>query len=97
MPPGDYFALVSRGHRRPRTDVYAWMIRQPLPTIPIPLKQDEPEVPLDLGLAFTTVYDRARYQLSIDYSAPLATALSQEDATWMQSLLSNRASHDHSD
>src|SRR5688500_10610589 len=39
MPTGDYYALVSRGHKRPRTDVYAWSIRQPLPEIPIPLKQ----------------------------------------------------------
>jgi hypothetical protein len=43
MPSGDYFALVSRGHRRPRTDVFHWTLRQPLPTIPIPLKQVNPK------------------------------------------------------
>ena len=38
MPSGDYYALVARAQRRPDCDVYAWSIRQPLPTIPIPLK-----------------------------------------------------------
>src|SRR5437762_4934215 len=77
MPPGDYFAIVSRGHRRPRADVYPWTIRQPLPAIPIPLKKDEPEVPLDLQQVFTMVYDRARYQLSLNYTANLALPLAE--------------------
>lgn len=79
MPPGDYYAIVSRGHRRPRADVFAWTLRQALPTIPIPLKKDEPEVPLDLQAAFTTVYDRARYQLSLNYAAALAAPLTEAE------------------
>ena len=86
MPPGDYFAIVSRGHRRPRADVYPWTLRQPLPTIPIPLKKDEPEVPLDLQAVFTTVYDRARYQLSLNYAAKPGVPLSEADASWQRQL-----------
>jgi hypothetical protein len=86
MPPGDYFAIVSRGHRRPRTDVYPWTLRQPLPSIPIPLKKDEPEVPLDLQHVFTTVYDRARYQLSLNYAANPSVPPSEVEMAWMRQL-----------
>jgi hypothetical protein len=86
MPPGDYFAIVSRGYRRPRVDVYPWTLRQSLPTIPIPLKKDEPEVPLDLQAVFTTVYDRARYQLSLNYAGKPGVPLNEADASWMKGL-----------
>ena len=86
LPPGDYFALVSRGHRRPRTDVFHWTPRQSLPTISIPHKPGEPEVPLDLQQVFTTVYDRARYQLSLNYTAKPSLPLNESDAKWTHDL-----------
>jgi hypothetical protein len=87
MPAGQYFAIVSRGYRRPRADVFAWTLRQPLPTIPIPLTKGEPEVLLDLQQAFTTVYDRALYQLSLNYGMNLRPPLSDADASWAKDLL----------
>jgi len=48
MPAGDYFALVARAERRPDCDVYAWSIRQPLPTIPIPLNVPDSDLLLNL-------------------------------------------------
>jgi hypothetical protein len=90
MPPGDYFAVVRRGHRRPqRADIFHWTIRDPLPRITIPLKKDDAEAPLDLQQVFTTVYDRARYQLSLNYKADLRTPLNQADAQWMRQLTSS--------
>src|SRR5262249_55366636 len=86
MPAGDYFAIVSRGHRRPRVDVFPWSLRQALPTIPIPLKKDEPAVALVLQQSLATVYDRARYQLSLRYNAKLSVPLSEPDAQWMREL-----------
>ncbi|MEX2173495.1 MAG: DUF4058 family protein [Pirellulaceae bacterium] len=84
MPPGDYFAVISRGYRRPRADVFAWTLRQSLPKIPIPLKKGEPEASLDLQHALTTVYDRARYQLSLRYGSSLSVPLSEADAAWLR-------------
>ena len=83
-PPGDYYAVISRGDRRPKTDVFAWTIRQPLPEIPIPLKKGEPEASVDLQNVFTTVYDRARYQLSLNYGAGTGTPFSEADAQWIK-------------
>lgn len=86
MPPGDYYAIICRGYRRPRADVYHWTLRDALLKIPIPLKKGEPEVLLDLQQVVTTVYDRARYQLSLSYAAKLSVPVSAEDELWMRDL-----------
>lgn len=41
-PAGQLFARVARAARRPDCDVYAWTLREPLPTIPIPLRARVP-------------------------------------------------------
>lgn len=89
VPQADYYAVVSRRERRPRAGVYAWTVRDPLPTISVPLKMGDPDVPLDLQAAFTTVYDRARYDLSLDYDAELQPPLTDENAEWVRGRLSS--------
>lgn len=90
LPAADYYAIVSRAGRRPRADIYPWTLRDPLPTLPIPLGSDDPDVPLDLQQVFVTVYDRSLYNLSIDYSANLDPPLKREDQEWAKELLSAR-------
>lgn len=87
LPAGDYYALVSRERRRPKVEVYAWSLRQPLPTVPIPLAGSDPDVPLDLQAVFTSVYDRAGYDYSLDYTRPVEPPLSEEDAAWAREVL----------
>lgn len=84
LPRGDYFAFVSRTERRPRSDVYAWSLRDPLPTIPIPLLSPDPDIPLDLAAIFARVYQRGRYEQSIDYGEPLVLPLNAEDRAWAE-------------
>ncbi len=84
LPGADYCAIVSRSHRRPRAEAYVWTMRDRLPTIPVPLNKGDPDVSLDLQAVFTTVYDRARYNLSLDYAASLAPPLSETDLCWVQ-------------
>jgi hypothetical protein len=74
-PPGDFFALISHADRRPECDVYAWSIRQPLPSIPIPLRTPDPDVWVNLAEVFALTFERGRYARSIDYSAPLNVPL----------------------
>ena len=60
-----------------------------LPVIPVPLRPPDDEILLSLEKAFTTIYDRAAYDLSIDYTAaPPPPALSQAERTWMSEQLS---------
>jgi len=87
LPEGDYYAFVSRANRRPRVEVYAWPLRRALPTIPIPLSNGDPDVSLDLQKALNTVYDRAGYSYSLDYSHPLRPPLSDAEQTWFRQFL----------
>jgi hypothetical protein len=83
LPPGDYYALVSRGDNRPACQVYAWTMRQALPAIPIPLLPPDPDVWLDLGAVFTTTYARGRYERSVDYTAPPPIPLDSARLAWV--------------
>jgi Protein of unknown function (DUF4058) len=84
LPPGDFYALVARADRRPDCDVYAWTVRQPLPAIPIPLADPDPDALLDVARVFTTAFERGRYARSIDYDAPLTIPLDPQDQSWAE-------------
>ncbi|MEZ6032910.1 MAG: DUF4058 family protein [Planctomycetaceae bacterium] len=79
LPPGDYYAIVSRVKRRPRCDVYAWTLHDSLPSIPIPLKPGDDDAIVPLQEVFDTVYQRARYDLSIKYDATLDPPLNESE------------------
>lgn len=82
-PPGDYFALVSRADKRPICHVYGWSMRQPLPTIPIPLRAPDADVLTDLAQVFTLNYDRGGYAPSLPYGEPAPISLSPNNAAWV--------------
>jgi hypothetical protein len=84
LPPGDFYALVSRSEERPESNVYTWTIRDPLPSIPIPLRRPDSDVLLDLGAVFATVYERGRYAGSIDYAISPSTVKKPADRAWAQ-------------
>lgn len=84
LPPGDYYALLSRGDRRPDCEVYAWSLRQALPVLPIPLRPPDADVWCDLGAVFAMAYDRGRYGRSLDYAADPAVALDTTRLAWVR-------------
>jgi hypothetical protein len=84
LPPGDFYALVARGDRRPDCDVYAWTIHQPSPTIRLPLLAPDPEITVNLADVLANAYNKGRYDRSIDYSAPLTVPLAPEDRAWAE-------------
>jgi hypothetical protein len=82
LPPGDYYAYVSRANRRFDCEVYAWTVRDRLPNLPVPLKAPDADLHIDLGAVFRTAYKRGRYANSLSYGkAPLAR-LKSSDAAW---------------
>ncbi len=89
LPPADYYAFVSRADRRPEVEAYPWTLRQPLPAIPVPLAWGDPDVVLDLQEIFNTVYDRAGYDYSLDYTRSIEPPLSDADAGWVQKILAS--------
>jgi uncharacterized protein DUF4058 len=87
LPPGDYYVLVSREQRRPMADVWPFTIQDSLPNIPIPLIEADGDVALDLQAVFTTVYDRAGYDYSLDYRHGTVPPLDEEEARWSEARL----------
>jgi hypothetical protein len=90
-PSTDYIVRINRACRRAGGrifEVFTITLREPLPCIPVPLKEGEPDVPLDLQHVFNRVYDRGPYRRgAVDYEGPTDPPLSGADAAWAEQLL----------
>lgn len=84
LPQGHYYYIVSRENDRPICDVYSWNVRDPLPTLPVPLHERDPDIFINLADVFTETFRRARYERSIDYRAQLSPSLPTEDRDWIR-------------
>ena len=85
----DYHILVSRSHQRPDADLYSFDLQDPIPVFPVPLRSGEDEPVIDLQRLLNEIYERARFDLAIDYSQILKPALSSEQETWVREILDN--------
>jgi hypothetical protein len=83
----DYRILVSRSYRRPDADLYTFDLKDQIPAFPVPLRKGEPEPVVDLQRLLNEVYERARFDLAIDYSQPLKPALTHEEEAWVREIL----------
>lgn len=88
LPEGDYYYLLSRAGQRPDCKVYAWGLRQSLPTLPVPLRAPDPDVFIDLGKVFATAYERGKYRRKVDYRAEPSRQLSADDRAWVRERVS---------
>lgn len=80
---GDYYALLKRAQRAWPYEGWFFNVRNPMPTIAVPLHPPYEDVPLDLQNIFHEMYVRARYAQSIDYSQPVPPPpLRPEDEAW---------------
>ena len=89
LPPADYYAFVARGNCRPRAEVYFWTLKQSLPSVPIPLRGDDPDVLVDLQAVLNTVYDRAGYDYSLGYEHALELDLAEAQMKSVRAVLSS--------
>lgn len=69
-----------------RRVVYAFPLRQRLPSLPIPLRQTDRSISLNLQALLDQCYTNGRYD-SIDYSQESDPPLTPEDAAWASELL----------
>ena len=81
----DYCLMVSRSAMRPDVQAWAVSLRDPLPTIPIPLRGSAPDAKLNLQALLHEVYDAAGYEDYL-YDTPPEPLLPEADATWARSL-----------
>ena len=61
LPECDYYVLVSRMEERPHVGLWPIGIRDPLPKMPIPLRDPDPDAHVDLKAVLDRVYDAAGY------------------------------------
>jgi len=87
LPEADYYVHVSRRGDRPRGTVWPILLPQRLPVILIPLKPEDPDVELDLQKVLNTAYDRAAYDMVVDYRAEPAPPLTGPSLEWANGLL----------
>jgi hypothetical protein len=84
VPAAPYYITLSRANERPHVEVWPITLQIALPTIPVPLTEPDPDVPLDLGAILATVYERGGYGTLIDYhQPPPPPKLSEEDERWL--------------
>ena len=86
----DYSILVSRFEQRPRADLYAFNLKQTIPTFPLPLRREDKEPILDLQELINGIYERASYDLVIDYNQEPIPALSDENKVWVDEILKEK-------
>jgi hypothetical protein len=82
-----YLACVRRGGDPWRHEAYPMPLRQPLPTIDIPLRDGIADVPLDVQALVQQAYRMGRYGMRLDYRKPPLPPLDCPDAEWAQELL----------
>lgn len=87
IPRSHYRILVSRGWERPDAKLYPFNLNEPIPEIPIPLREGETEPTLSLGELLAQVYDQVRYDLRIDYTAEPEPPLDPSMTAWSHNLL----------
>jgi hypothetical protein len=85
-PPGDFYVAVSRAESRPNVQLYSWSLRDPMPSISIPLKRRTPDVVLNLQEVLNAVYDDGRYGKAL-YEVPLNPPLSAADNLWVRPIV----------
>lgn len=84
---GRYRIFIHRRRERDRAFVYGFGVRDAIPVFPLPLLPDDPEPSIDLGALLQNLFDRARYDLIINYTEPPSPELNAEDAAWFQQRL----------
>lgn len=91
LPPHDYLIHVSRAEApRRRTQLWPVLLRERLPIMAIPLRAPDPDANLDLQHLLETAYDRASFDLRIDYRTDPVPPLTGENADWASQWLQSK-------
>jgi hypothetical protein len=82
-----YRILISRGSTRPKAKLATFNVRQAIPSIPIPLLPEDGEPELDLGPVLHALYDRARFDLRLNYGKPPVPPLGKGVVDWARTIV----------
>ncbi|MBI1913649.1 MAG: DUF4058 family protein [Planctomycetes bacterium] len=91
-PNSPYTLMVARAKKYQLCKAWPAHFRRPLPRIPAPLIKPDPDLWLDLQPMVDAIYQRSRYERSIDYTRPLSPLLGPEESAWLEQQLRARQS-----
>jgi hypothetical protein len=80
LTQSDYAIMVSRSYERPQVGLWPMKLREPLPSIPIPLKREDPDAIIDLQQLLHTTLDAAGYADYINLGKPRLPLHPEEEA-----------------
>jgi Uma2 family endonuclease len=86
----DYRILVSRATTRPKADLFAFNLPNPIPAFLLPLREDDTEPLLDIQTLISEIYDEGNYDLVIDYNQEAVPAMSAENIAWVNAVLKEK-------
>lgn len=92
VPASDYRVVIARADNRPNAEIYGWNVRDPLPSIPIPLRTPDEPIVISLGDVFAMTYERSRFDKKLRRLPPnpLPASLRPEDRAWAVELAAGR-------
>jgi hypothetical protein len=85
-PECDYCVLVSRAEERPKAGLWPWGLREPMPTVPVPVRAPDQDARLDLQALLHHCYDSAGYHTYLYEGSP-SPSLSKKDAAWSRQIV----------
>lgn len=82
-----YRIMVRRGWKLFPAEYYSAPMREPLPTIKVPLREKDADAALDLQALIDQVYTNGAYENDVDYEIEPNPPFDAEDAAWADALL----------
>ena len=89
-PDSPYRLLVAPAKKAQFCQVWPAHFQWRLPVVPVPLAKPDPDDPVDLQPMIDAIYQRSRYERSIDYSKPLNPPLNAAETAWLKKRLRSR-------
>ena len=83
----DYRILVSRSELRPKAELYAWLVNDPIPLFSLPLMRSQEGLVMDLKQALDKACDRSGYDLIVNYQKAPLPPLRREETYWLDKFL----------
>ncbi len=84
----DYLVSINRAsNRRAEYEFFPRRLCERLPKIPVPLVENDREVPLDIRAALEKAYETGAYLDRINYREPCQPPLGAEDQAWANQLI----------
>jgi hypothetical protein len=86
-PDSPYTVLVARARKYDMCQVWPVYFQMPSPSILVPLAKPDPDIPLRLQPMIDVIYQRSRYERSINYGKALTPPLHAAESGWLKQQL----------